>query len=145
MSGSQFNMKLQIANVDEGRCLRDIDEDFLRLQGDLLAYLERHPEVPCEEAKGKLVITLELKCVDRDLEIFDIKDGCKLTIPGRPTRVTKALSGVEDGTGLRMLCVKPSGSSDGDPQGWPHGGGERRGRRAEAARTHRTELSGLAG
>lgn len=113
MSATTF-VPLRSRLIDEGEFMTDLDLELIDLQTAVLAFCKQHGE-KAKDAKGKLVVEIEVKCENTDDNVFSIKTSMKATHPKRPASVSMAMGGTDD-DGKLALFVRKSGSDDDHPR-----------------------------
>lgn len=100
--------------IDEGTFVVQGNADLLRLQKDLLEYVEAWGE-QAKGAKATLVLKVTLRCDNPEHEVYSIKTDSELKLPRRPSTVSNAIADMTEDN-KPALFVRRSGSDAGDPR-----------------------------
>lgn len=107
---------MTLAHVEEGHCLKDFENYFAGLQERLELFVAKYGARAVKaKAKITLTLTVEVSAVEEHETSYKVLSDISTKEPGRPQRMTMALSG-ESETGRPALVCRASGSSPGNPR-----------------------------
>lgn len=104
---------LELGLIDEGKLLKDVNEDLHETVQQLIKYRHKHKD---KAIGSKAELNLKIKIViDESEDGYSIKGEITRKVPARPARVTMAVEDKEQ-TGEATLFVRKAGSSHDNPR-----------------------------
>ncbi len=106
-----------IAELEQGRVMQDVEDEFQRIQHAICAYANRFGK-EAKGAKAKLIVEVEITCENpeaEDIRMHSIQAKIKSTIPTRPPRITMAVQGTGPDGETDCLWAQASGTTKDDP------------------------------
>lgn len=101
---------VQVALIDEGRFLIDMDADLKGAILALMKHVKAHGIEATKGAKAEVTAKIAIRFDGLDESDFSIRTALKVAVPGRPPHATKAVAEYQKGE--EGLFVRASGSTD---------------------------------
>jgi len=107
-------LELDLANIDRGRFLPQVEADLRRVQESLVAYAQEHGDA-AKGAKATLSVSVALKIEDPKDLTFQITAQSKVVPLAPPASVSYGMA-AESQTGGDVIYVREGGSDSADPR-----------------------------
>jgi len=106
---------LTFALIDEGRLAAEFEAKVREAQVAVIDHLGAYGD-KARKAKAKVRLDIEMVCLDPEDRTFGVIGQVEMALPKPPACATLALADQDVESGLPLLLVRKSGSTDDDPR-----------------------------